>query len=64
MSMQMDAGFQKEQNGTLICLVGALEGGFGGWVVPQGCPPQKENVSSKKIKKTPSWVTPARIMCR
>ena len=27
---------------------GALEGGFGGWVVPQGCPPQKVNVPSKK----------------
>jgi len=48
MSMQMDAEFQKEQNGTLFCLVGALEGGVGGWVVPQGCPPQKVYVSSKK----------------
>jgi hypothetical protein len=54
MSMQMDAEFQKEQNGTLFCLVGALEGGFGGWGVPQGCPPQKVYVSSKKNKKTPS----------
>jgi len=50
MSMQMDAEFRKQQNGTLFCLVGALEGGFGGWVVPQGCPPQKVDVSSKKIK--------------
>jgi hypothetical protein len=33
MSIQMDAEFQKEQNGTLFCLVGALEGGVGGWVV-------------------------------
>jgi len=49
MSMQMDAEFKKEQNGTLFCLVGALEGGFEGWVVPQGCPPQKVYVSSKKI---------------
>jgi hypothetical protein len=30
MSMQMDAEFQNEQNGTVFCLVGALEGGFGG----------------------------------
>jgi len=36
MSMQMDAKFKQEQNGTLFCLVGALEGGFGRWVVPQG----------------------------
>jgi len=27
--------------------VGALEGGFGGGV-PQGCPPQKVNMSKKK----------------
>jgi len=54
MSMQMDAEFQKEQNGTLFCLLGALEGGFGGWVVPQGFPPQKVNVSSQKNKNTPS----------
>jgi len=26
----MDADFRKEQNSTLFCLVGALEGGFGG----------------------------------
>jgi hypothetical protein len=39
--MQMDAGFKKEQIGTLFCLVGALEGGLGGWVVSQGCPPQR-----------------------
>jgi len=55
MSMQVDAEIHKEQNGTLFCLVGALEGGFGGWGVPQGCPPQKVYVSSKKNKKTPSW---------
>jgi hypothetical protein len=30
MSMQMDAEFQKEQNGTLFVWVGALEGGLGG----------------------------------
>jgi len=51
MSMQMDAEFQKEQNDTLFCLVGALEGGFGGWVVPQGCPPQKVNVSSRRLQE-------------
>jgi len=41
MSMQMDAKFKKEQIGTLFCLVGALEGGFGVCGVPQKCPPQK-----------------------
>jgi hypothetical protein len=41
MSMQMDAEFKKEQTVTLFCLVGALEGGFGGWVVPQKGPPQR-----------------------
>ena len=50
MSMQVDAEIHKEQNGTLFCLVGALEGGFGGWGVPQGCPPQKVTVSSKNNK--------------
>ena len=40
MSMHMNAEFKKEQIATLFCLVGALEGGFEGWVVPQGCPPQ------------------------
>jgi hypothetical protein len=48
MSMQMDTEFQKEQNGTLFGLVGALGGEFGGWVVPQGCPPQKVNCRPKK----------------
>jgi hypothetical protein len=37
--MQMDAKIEKEQIGTLSVWVGALEGGFGGWVVPRGCPP-------------------------
>jgi len=54
--MQMDAEFIKEQNGTLFCLVGALEGGFWGWVVPQGCPPQKVYVPSKNKKLTPSCI--------
>jgi len=34
--------------------VGASEGEFGGWVVPQGCPPQKVYVPSRK--ETPSCV--------
>ena len=37
---------------NFFCLVGALEGGFGGWVVPQGCPPQKVYVPSPKEKNT------------
>jgi hypothetical protein len=36
MRMQVDAEFREEQIGTPFCLVRALEGGFGGWVVPQG----------------------------
>ena len=38
MGMQMDEELKKEQTGTLFVWVGALEGGFGGWVVPRGCP--------------------------
>ena len=45
--MQIDAEIKKEQIGTLFVWVGALEGGFGGWVVPPGCPPQKVYVPSK-----------------
>ena len=48
-SMQMDVEFKKEQSGTVFVWVGALEGGFGGWVVPQGCPPQKVDTPFKKI---------------
>jgi len=36
MSMQMDAKFKQEQNGTLFGRGGPLAGGFGRWVVPQG----------------------------
>ena len=50
MSMQMDVEFKKEQIGTHFVYVGALEGGFGGWVVPHGCP------SGVPLNnKTPSW---------
>jgi len=34
LSMQMDAEFKKEQIGTPFVWVKALEGKFGGWVVP------------------------------
>ena len=47
-SMQMDAEFKKEQIGFLFAWVGALEGGFGGWVVPQRGPPHKLDMPSKK----------------
>jgi len=47
MSMQMDAESKKEQIGTLFVWVGALEGGFGGWVVPQRGPPQNVDMPSK-----------------
>ena len=57
MSMQMDAEMKKEQIGTLFVWVGALEGGFGGWVVPQGAPPQKVDTPSQKVINTPSWHT-------
>ena len=33
-SVQMDAEFKKEQTGAPFVWVGALEEGFGGWVVP------------------------------
>jgi hypothetical protein len=38
---------KKERIAALFNWVGAMEGGFGGWVVPQGCPLQKKNVPSK-----------------
>jgi len=47
MSMQMDDYLKKEQIGTLFVWVGHWKGGLGGGV-PQGCPPQKVIVSSKK----------------
>ena len=53
LSMQMDAKSKKEQIGTLFVWVGALEGGFGGWVVLQGCPRQKIYVPVPNKKKTP-----------
>jgi hypothetical protein len=39
-SMQMDAEFKKEQNGTLFVPGGAVLGGGGGWVVFLGLPPR------------------------
>jgi len=39
MGMQMDVFLKKEQIGTLVVWVGAVEGGFRGWLVPQGCTP-------------------------
>jgi len=51
MSMQMDAEFKKEQNDTFFVWVGALEGVFGGWVVPQRGLPQKVDMPSKTIYK-------------
>jgi hypothetical protein len=53
MSMQMDACLKKEQIGPLFVWVGALEGGFGGWVVHQGCPPHKDMSSKNKKMKHP-----------
>ena len=47
-SMQMDAELKKEQIGTLFVWVRALKVLFLGGGVPQGCPPQKVNVPSKK----------------
>ena len=44
MSMQMDAEIKLEKIGTLFVSVGSLEGGFGRWGSPQGCPPQKVDV--------------------
>jgi len=36
------------RNGTLFVWVGHWKGGLGGAGVPQGCPPQKVHVPSKK----------------
>ena len=54
MCMQMNAGFKKEQNGTLFCLVGALEGGGLGVGGPSGVSTPKSIHVVKKLK-TPSW---------
>jgi hypothetical protein len=56
--MHKDAEFKKEQVGSSFVWVGALEGGFGGRVVPQGCPPQKVNRLPKKIKKINTLLWP------
>ena len=53
MSMQMEVECEKEQIGTLFVWVGALKGGFGGWVVPQKGPPQKVDMPSKNKDKHP-----------
>jgi hypothetical protein len=49
-SMQMDAEVRKV--GTPFVWLGALEGGFGGWVVFQGCHAFQKN------RKTPSCLRP------
>ena len=46
MSMQMDAEFEKEQNGTLFVWVGALGGGYWGGGGGQGPPNQKIGLTS------------------
>ena len=56
MSMQMGAEFKKEQIGTLSVWVGALEGGFGGWMFPSGCPPQKYTCLPKNKKLPPDAI--------
>jgi hypothetical protein len=51
----------------LFCLVGALEGGFRGWVVPQGCPPQKVNVPSTHTKRrllTCAWIYMCAVLAK
>ena len=49
MSIQMGAEFKMEQNGTLFCLVGALEGGFGGGWSLRGVHPKKYMCLPNKI---------------
>ena len=63
MSMQINVKINKQQIGTLFVWVGALEGGFGGGGVPQGCPPQKVYMPSKKAKKQPPAYT-LKYACR
>jgi hypothetical protein len=48
MSMQMDTEFKEEKYGNPFVWVGALEGGFWGWVVPQGCPQKYVPVQKQK----------------
>ena len=52
MSMQMDAEFQKEQNGTLFVWVGALGGGYWGGG-DQGPPNQKIGLTSNTFFLAP-----------
>jgi hypothetical protein len=55
MSMQMDAEFQKEQNGTLFVWVGALEGGLGGgWSLRVVHPRNWTYLPKIKIKHPPA----------
>jgi hypothetical protein len=44
----------KKADLTLFVWVGLLEGGFGGWGVPQGDSPQYVDMPSKSKKLTPS----------
>ena len=53
MSMQMDAEFQKEQNGTLFVWVGALGGGYWGGGGGQGPPNQKIGLTSNTFFLAP-----------
>ena len=53
MSMQMDAEIKLEKIGTLFVSVGSLEGGFGRWGSPQGCPLQKvDTLPPNKTSRT------------
>ena len=59
MSIQMDAEFHKGQNGTLFCLVGALEG-VGG---PSGVSTPKSKRVVQNNEKTPSWCACKILVC-
>ena len=47
--MQMDAEFKEEQLGTPFVWVGALEGGFGGWVIFRMSTPKSIHAFQKKL---------------
>ena len=53
MSMLMDAELKRSRLVPFLFYVVALDGGSGGWVVPQGCPPQKAYVPVPNIKAPP-----------
>eukprot|EP00983_Pelagomonas_calceolata_P126946 1161352-Pelagomonas_calceolata.AAC.3 len=56
-SMQMIGQLKYEQIGILFVWIGALEGGFWGWMVVPGAPGRNFGMTSKEGKKLPGkWL--------